>query len=174
MKTDARTRYTLSVIKRSFLELLKGKSIEKITVREICTRAEINRTTFYRHYDDQYDLLDSLQRDILDKIKGEIDLRHPSPDELCRLMFELIYENRGEWLVLMGDNADPRITGKITRFISDYFKVSEKSDSGKMKYHFILSGAAGLFDYWTKSGMKEPPERMAEYVNSYNRALNQG
>lgn len=86
-------------------------------------------------------------------------------------MLNLIYQNRDEWLVLMGDNADPRITKKITRFISDYFNISDKSDDGKMKYRYILSGSAGLLEYWISSGMKESPETMANYLNSYQRNI---
>ena len=45
MKTDARVRYTVHMIQNIFLELLKEKPIAKITVKEICERAEINRST---------------------------------------------------------------------------------------------------------------------------------
>ena len=52
MKTDARVRYTVHMIQNIFLELLKEKPVAKITVKEICERAEINRSTFYKHYQD--------------------------------------------------------------------------------------------------------------------------
>lgn len=50
MKTDARVRYTVHMIQNVFLELLKEKPVAKITVKEICEHAEINRSTFYKHY----------------------------------------------------------------------------------------------------------------------------
>jgi len=49
MKTDARTRYTLKVIEKSLITLLKEKPMNKITVKELCELAEINRATFYTH-----------------------------------------------------------------------------------------------------------------------------
>lgn len=168
---DARKRYTLNVIKQALLSLLKEKKIENITVREICQMAEINRTTFYRNYDNQYALLESLQNNILKEIKTAITKQKPNPNELYLLMLDLIYQNRDEWLILMSENADPRITRKITHFISDYFNVSDKSGDGKMKYRYILSGSAGLLEYWIGSGMKESPETMANYLNAYSHAL---
>ena len=48
MKTDARVRYTVHMIQNVFLELLKEKPVAKITVKEICEHAEINRSTFYK------------------------------------------------------------------------------------------------------------------------------
>ena len=46
---NRRTAYTKTAIRRTFFELLEEKDFEKISVREICQRADINRSTFYRH-----------------------------------------------------------------------------------------------------------------------------
>ena len=48
---NRRTAYTKTAIRRTFFELLEEKDFDKISVREICQRADINRSTFYRHYD---------------------------------------------------------------------------------------------------------------------------
>ena len=49
MKTDARVKYTKMVLKKALLELMQHKPVNKITVKEICERAELNRATFYAH-----------------------------------------------------------------------------------------------------------------------------
>ena len=51
-KLDARKRYTQMVLKQSFLELLKEKPVSRITVKEVCALAQLNRATFYAHYSD--------------------------------------------------------------------------------------------------------------------------
>ena len=58
MKTDARVKYTKMVLKKALLELMQHKPVNKITVKEICERAELNRATFYAHYSDCFDLLE--------------------------------------------------------------------------------------------------------------------
>ena len=42
-KMDARKRYTQMVLKQSFLKLLKEKPVNKITVKEVCALAQLNR-----------------------------------------------------------------------------------------------------------------------------------
>ena len=59
-KIDRRRRYTLSVIQEAFFALLAEVGFAKMTVADICRRAEINRGTFYLHYEDKYALLDAL------------------------------------------------------------------------------------------------------------------
>ena len=68
MKTpalDQRVRVTRMLIRRSFLELLKQKPIQNISVREICEAAGINRGTFYSHYTDIYDLQHKIEDEML-------------------------------------------------------------------------------------------------------------
>lgn len=63
---DRRTRYTLGVIREAFFELLREKGFEKTSVTDICKRADINRGTFYLHYEDKYALLNHLIDEALD------------------------------------------------------------------------------------------------------------
>ncbi|MDO4537501.1 MAG: TetR family transcriptional regulator [Coriobacteriales bacterium] len=57
---DRRTRYTRMVIREAFFALFREVGFSKMTVADICRRAEINRGTFYLHYEDKYALLDAL------------------------------------------------------------------------------------------------------------------
>ena len=69
MKTDPRTRYARQIITTAFWQLLRQKPMEKITVKEVCDLAQINRGTFYRHFRDCYDLMEQLQEQALDKLE---------------------------------------------------------------------------------------------------------
>ena len=53
-------KFTKKAIMLSLLELLKTKSIDKVTVKDICDECEINRNTFYYYYKDIYDVLNSI------------------------------------------------------------------------------------------------------------------
>lgn len=64
-KSDARVRYTQRVLKESFLSLLRKKPVSKITVKEVCDLAELNRATFYSHYSDCFDLMEKIEQEIL-------------------------------------------------------------------------------------------------------------
>ena len=64
MKTDARVKYTKMVLKKALLELMQCKPINKITVKAVCVRAELNRATFYAHFSDCFDLLKSIEEEL--------------------------------------------------------------------------------------------------------------
>ena len=71
-KDDRRVKYTKMVIKESFINLLEKKDLSRITVKEICEDADINRATFYSHYTDVYDLLRKIENELLENVNAQL------------------------------------------------------------------------------------------------------
>ncbi len=72
---DLRIEKTKRSIINSFLEVRSKKEIEKVTVKEICEKAQINKSTFYSHYHDIYDLSEQLETEVVDSIIEQMS--HP-------------------------------------------------------------------------------------------------
>lgn len=70
--TDKRILKTKRALKQTLIDLIKEKPFRKITVKEICDKANTSRITFYTYYDDKYDLLGDLVRDF----ESEIGVRY--------------------------------------------------------------------------------------------------
>lgn len=66
-KSESKYFNTAMKMDKAFLELLEKKDFEFITVKEICAKAEVNRSTFYLHYETISDLLDESIQYIFDK-----------------------------------------------------------------------------------------------------------
>ena len=69
---DIRTEKTENAIKSAFLELRAKRPLEKITVKELCALARINKSTFYTHYQDIYALSEKLEKEVVDSILQSI------------------------------------------------------------------------------------------------------
>ena len=70
---DLRVKKTKRAIRSAFYELIKEKPLEKITVTEIAARAEINKTTFYAHYETVYDLVDQLEQEAVSEVISQLN-----------------------------------------------------------------------------------------------------
>lgn len=55
--------FTRKAIMQTFLHILKNKSLDRITVKDICEQCEINRNTFYYYFKDIYDVLEAIFED---------------------------------------------------------------------------------------------------------------
>lgn len=64
-KQDPRIQRTRQYIIDAFLTLAKRKNFEEISITDITEEAKINRSTFYYHFLDKYDLIDAIQKDII-------------------------------------------------------------------------------------------------------------
>ena len=87
---DLRVQKTIEAIKNTFEELICEKDFEKITVKELCDRARINKKTFYTYYPTLEDLLGELQMQMSAEYIEQIkDLKLPEDiDKLTRAFFE--------------------------------------------------------------------------------------
>ena len=92
-KLDRRRRYTLAVIREAFFALLAEVGFAKMTVADICRRADINRGTFYLHYEDKFALLDALIDEALEAaspLEGTESVslcQRPPADDDYRLLY---------------------------------------------------------------------------------------
>lgn len=66
MAEDKRIIKTKKLLKLTLVDLLKEQSFERLTVKLICDRSQVSRITFYNHYSDKYDLVDSLFIDMVE------------------------------------------------------------------------------------------------------------
>lgn len=72
---DLRIEKTKQAITNTFIELRSRKPIEKITIKELCEKARINKSTFYSHYADIYALSDALETEVVCSVIESIS--HP-------------------------------------------------------------------------------------------------
>lgn len=70
-KTDLRIIKTLRQIDTALLENLKEHPFQKITIDMLCKSALINRSTFYKYYEDKYDLLERYVQRVLQDFKPD-------------------------------------------------------------------------------------------------------
>ncbi len=104
-------RRTRALIEGAFLELIKEKPYTKISVREITERADINRSTFYLHYLDIYDLLDQIESGVTDSIeKALMEIRRedyvPGKHPFHVHVFRELMQHEDIFRILFSKNGD--------------------------------------------------------------------
>ena len=92
-KKDLRVIKTKRNIKKAFSDLMQKKPLEKITVTEIASLAEINKGTFYLHYADIYELYDEYLSEFIEQSADSIDFYDDffdAPEQFVRNFFMFI------------------------------------------------------------------------------------
>lgn len=183
MKTDLRVRYTKSVIQEAFWKLLREKPLAKITVKEVCDLAQINRGTFYKHYLDCYDLMDKLQEEAVTNFERLLDAVEDSGiQNVIVSILEALRSDSGAYLLF---KSQGQADSFLHRLIACCYQCMEKritglpgmereDESRKFHYSFLISGCCGVIECWVHTGMREPPEEIAEQILLLSEAFLRG
>ncbi|RZI04962.1 TetR/AcrR family transcriptional regulator [Staphylococcus condimenti] len=98
-ENDLRVQKTHLLLRNTFLEMMETKQFEDITVSELCDKALIRRSTFYRHYNDKYDYLNKLIEDFMMRVRAlHINQYNPKHPE------DYFYQFLNDILAFMNDN----------------------------------------------------------------------
>lgn len=183
MKENRKTRYTKMAIQDSLFELMGKKPIEKITITELCKNADINRTTFYAHYSDQYDLLSKIENETISWAKEAISnltIKNNKHENINMLegIFQYIVENSKNLKILMSERGDINFQKQIFTIIYNECGISfspagnENSNIRNEYFIFVVNGSIGLLQHWLKGDMSKTAREMAEII--YNMAVQSG
>lgn len=176
MKQDRKSKYTRMVLQDSLMELMHVKPITKITVKEICAHADINRTTFYTHYGDPYDLLHVIEDTTLawaeEMLERLLESDKQGAMRIIENIFAYFVENSHHIQILMSEQGDIEFQKKLLSLIYSYCSKTladpqQKNYSDEVnEFHFVfaVSGSVGIIQHWLKTGLQASPKEMAETI----------
>lgn len=180
---DRRVRYTRMVLNESLLKFLEEKHITKITVKEICTDADVNRSTYYAHFTDPYDQLAQLKaeliRDVAEYASG-IDTGKLSPwDHRFRVLksvLQYVEKKKPLFQTLLGMSGDRELQEKLLTVLGEKaFAPDVAGIADEEKRHFLLTYAAngcfGMFYNWLFSKDSVSCEKLAKLMADFTNNL---
>ena len=145
-----------------FCELYSQKPIEKISIQEIANKAGYNRSTFYQYFTDIYDLLDSVENDLLNYIKEGLASKELSANSVQDALRCL--EDQEHLVVLkavLGDYGSIRFLKRLKREMTlDSLDLNFPQNHSITPYliEFHISTSLSLFRLWLQREKDLPPE----------------
>ena len=170
IKDNRRSQFTREALRRALLGLLLEKPVNRITVKELCAAADINRGTFYAHYASPEQLLAQVENEFYLDLLAEVtsfqqaeDVERIFTQALCALR-----ERRELASALFGPNGDREFLARVIRVAHDMCIVQWSGVSPEVPrdvleklYAFISYGVVKVLQEWLAGGAEEPPEKMA-------------
>ncbi|MBM0867222.1 TetR/AcrR family transcriptional regulator [Staphylococcus auricularis] len=163
MGYERKTNLTQRNIRESLIALLEHTKFDLITVNQIVEQAEVTRSTFYRYYEDKYDLLSEIEEMIVSHINDErIKLQQQFPGEniFNVEMYKQIFQSLEPYSLaiqrLLGRNGDSSFEMKLKNEIAKrFFALEEMQHVSKVRgdlvreYVFVI--LIKTFQYWSNN-----------------------
>lgn len=172
-KDNQRVAITKRLLKEGLLRLLRQKELDKINVTELCRESDINRATFYRHYQSPHDILAEIERDLFYQIKNQFPMPTCYQEiEPCMIgIFTFLYDRADLLRILIQCNTDM----DLTRLINDlYLEIwSELADANrtgipqldpesiKLLVSYCSGGGYCLLRQWLLEDIQKTPQEIA-------------
>ncbi|RCW76924.1 TetR/AcrR family transcriptional regulator [Saliterribacillus persicus] len=180
-KIDPRVKKTRRSLKSAFVELIGEKGFDAITIQDISAKAEINRVTFYQHYQDKYDLLEKTIEDMLQNLiqnvspesREDLIAKKDEPSVVFLNLFQFVYDHRIFFTTMFGENGVPtfqyRMSKTVQQFVSETIEeltltVHERKVPKEIIVHYVTAASIGLITYWIETDMQYSPRYMAKQL----------
>lgn len=180
IKTDHRSKYTQMIVKQSLLKLVGEKPLNKITVAQLCEEAGINRGTFYNHFCDVFDVLDSIEQEFYDEIKAKFqnEKLYLVSNEFFKNIMELVKENLKLINIILIDKDNSAFLKKALSFVRQRYisEVTEQFPNISVKtvenvFSYSINGSIGIITEWIRNGTKQSTEEIAGIVEKFNSVI---
>jgi AcrR family transcriptional regulator len=195
-KEDLRVRRTHKLLWEALMAELTERTFEEITVRDICERAMVHRTTFYKHYEDKYALLEQGMRQMYDALVTQwhapAPTPAPAPSNLRALpgnhhppayfigLFEHVAQHQQFYKLMLGGEGVNRFQKLLKNYITEVagVRVQELIPTNQhlpvppgMHVQFFAGAVLSLLAWWLENDMPLTPHQMAEYLLSRHNIL---
>ena len=184
--TDLRIIRTKEFIREALVQLIEEKGFEAITVKDITTKARINRGTFYAHYQDKYDLMSKCQEEIMNDLANIVkqkfsnaapDSKVPptTPFDIAVTLFNYLDQNRAFMRAVSGPRGDLSFQTKMKDFMRETLFVRKELPLIKQEnllvpseylIAYLASAHLGVIQQWLYGNGIETPEEMARILTT--------
>ena len=178
-KNNQRTRLSKLLFKNALMDLLKEKgSVAKISVRELCDRAELNRSTFYAHYNEPNDLLMEIETELLDATEEHLKKIGEENDagahKYILSFLQYIKQNDKQFRTLLIDSADPEFRSRfmqqsIIQFVEN-LRIELTKELEQYIFSYILNGSTGIIIQWIRSDYAVNENEIVNLLFSINQS----
>ncbi len=169
MPDNRRVRMTKSMMKSALLELLEKKPLEKITVTDVCTLADVNRSTFYAYYVDVGMLLTEIEDDVLSQLpvlSGE-ELSSGDFIDVVEEFFEYVRNNKRLFRTLLVIRDSGNFNRRLVDVVMEKYRSPlDKNNEIKDRYEYIycVNGVVGILKEWIMTDFPISSRSFAEIV----------
>lgn len=167
---NQRERLTKMLLKQGMIKLLKEKKISQINVKELCSTAGINRSTFYLHYANSFELLENIEVEIIENTRDYLKKIESADDGTTYILAFLTYIKENEELfrvmLLSNDNMlfPQRLINEMLSNIDSYLQLSVPEPIKPYTYAYLVNGCLAIIQEWIRENFAIPGDEIARLI----------
>ena len=169
IKNNIRYKMSSEKIETAFLTLILNHKYEDITISQICKQANVNRSTFYAHYDDINDLIIKIESKFAKGMATIFNYGERQTHEAFVEMFRFVKENKYFYKAFLNipyvTLAETNIKIDVLKNIGENVSIDKSNKMGLYyRASFFGAGIKEMCRLWLEYDCRETPEQMASLI----------
>jgi AcrR family transcriptional regulator len=187
MATHGKVSKTQQRIKEAFIYLIHTKGFERLTISDITQYAHINRSTFYAHYQDKFDLIHQYEQKFLTALRDIISNRlaaamvapNNGPETMVtydavRKMLDYIAADFDLVKALISPGGDPQVVNEMKKMLREIIDADLYQVKGNTKmttvipdnyaHEIVVGDIVNIVTFWLSQDNPDSPEAVAEII----------
>ena len=160
---NRKIQMTKRFIRLALFECLKEKDINKITISSLCEKADINRSTFYKYYCSQYDVIKEMEQEVIQLINEQLN-NQPKETSFIQLL-QFLKSNKETIKIFFECNVDNEFPKQVLALDSINNQLEQFSQNDPYIKNYILFGSLATIQQWIDAGCIESCEEIANIIN---------
>lgn len=168
-------------IQECLYRLLQEKPVEQITIGEICQKVGINRSTFYAHFQDVYEVMEKIYEELNRELVERYQIAGMNTGDLNRqeyIRIQLQHLQKYDWfyLILLRNPSNILMQKSLKWLredISDpiFRQVGIEKEDAPYYFRYMVAGFFAVIQQWLEGGCREEPERIAGIIEKMQPAI---
>jgi len=169
IKNNLRYKASSEKIETAFLTLILNHKYEDITISQVCKQAEINRSTFYAHYDDINDLVIKIENKFAQGTASIFNYGERQTHEAMIEMFTFVKANKHFYKAFLNipyiTLAERNTKIEVLKNIGQKLNIDKSHTIGIFyRASFFGAGIKEMCRLWLERDCQETPEQMAKLL----------
>ena len=166
-KENHRVRLSKRMLKDALIEILQTSAFQNLSITEICSKAEINRTTFYKYYSNERDLYNEIESDFFNMLCGNLENTN---EKSLETLLTSIAENPKVAGVLFNNSADGKFAQRLFSLPEianhmNFKRIANDPNREKIMF-FIFNGGYAIIKEWINCGFPDSPKELAGFIST--------
>lgn len=167
---DKRIIKTKEKIQEALIRLLDKYDLIEIKVSQLCNEANVNRSTFYVHYNNVLDCFEEIERIILVELREELFREsEKNQNAFFKAYFRTARKHQIVFKAIHRVSIHNSLIKKMVHLNNEILheELFIPLNGERLEFSFIFAGFYGLVEAWIKNGCKESEEELMEILNKY-------
>lgn len=162
---QSKDNYIEQKLAETLIDLLHTRSLDEISVLELCNKAGVGRASFYRHYQNKEEILDRHAKSLIQKWAAEFEAAPDSrPWNVFESLFHHLKEHQTFYETLHKTGRERILRTAIRAKIG---LTDDLSNEDAYKKVFFADGISGWVEEWIDRGMPESPKKLNQQLGQY-------